>query len=198
MDLDTAKAQVVQRFKWRCYMTRTRLTVMACVVAGAISTPLPALAECLNQQIGQIYLPMNLTNAPSAAHVMASVMTSKGLLEARASQEQSGTSEITFFLDGKALKPVKTSELRRETIKCSDKRTALSASERLYAALSVLCNSIITEAEASRYSSKFGCTGRGTVEVVLVDSEERSNGSTIYFFQFKQGGHVCGWASYEA
>ncbi len=179
-------------------MTRTRLTAMACVIAGAMIIPLTASAECLNQKIGQIYLPMNLKNAPAAAHVMASVMTGKGLLEARASQEQNGTSEITFFLDGKELKPVKTSELRRETIKCSGKRAALSISERVYAALSGLRNSIVTEAEASRYSSKFNCAGSGTVEVVLVDSEERSNGSTVYFFQFKQGGHVCGWASYEA
>jgi hypothetical protein len=178
-------------------MRSLRLAAMACVISGSLVLPLPASAECLNQKIGQIYLPMNLKNVPSAAHVMASAMTSKGLLEARASQEQNGISEITFFLGEKELKPIGTSELGRETIKCSEKRGALSTPERLYAALLALPNSIITEAEASRYSSKFNCAGSGTVEVVLVDSDHRSNGSTVYFFQFKQGGHVCGWASYE-
>lgn len=178
-------------------MTRTYLTAIACVIAGAMIIPLPVSAECLNQTIGQIYLPMNLKNVPSAAHVMASVMTSKGLLEARASQEQNGISEITFFLDGKELKPAKASEVPHETIKCTGKRGALSTSERLYAALSALRNSIISEAEASRYTSTFSCAGSGPVEVILVSSKERSNGNTEYFFQFKQGGHLCGWAYYE-
>jgi hypothetical protein len=179
-------------------MRCARLAAIACVTAGSMVLPLPASAECLNQKVGQIYLPMNLKNFPPAAHVMASAMTSKGLLEARASQEQNGISEITFFLGEKELKPIGTSEIGRETIKCSEKRRALNTSEWLYAALLGLPNSIITEAEASRYSSKFSCSGSGTVEVVLVDSDQRTNGSTVYFFQFKQGGHVCGWASYEA
>jgi hypothetical protein len=177
-------------------MTRTRWTAMACVIVGAMIIPLPVSAECLNQKIGQIYLPMNLKNVPSAAHVMASVMTSKGLFEARASQEQNGTSQITFFLDGKEMKPLETSEQRRETNKCGGKRGALIISEPLYSVLSTLRSSIITEAEAS-YGSNYQCNGTGAVEIVLRDSEERATGGWTFIFVFKQGGRVCGFAQIE-
>jgi hypothetical protein len=128
---------------------------------------------------------------------MASVMTTKGLLEARAAQEENGASEITIFLDGKQLKPVAPSELRNETISCSKRRTS-SISERLLGAFSALRSSVVTEANAAHYTSSFHCSGSGTVAVMLVDSVDRSDGTTTYFFQFRQGGHVCGWAAYSA
>ena len=125
-------------------------------------------------------------------------MTAKGLFEARASEERDGTSQVNFYLNGKELKPTAASELRRETIQCSRKRGKLGVLDQFYAALSILRNSIISEAEAAKYVSSYKCTGSGTVEVVLVDTVDRTNGSTTYFFQFKQHGHVCGWAAYTA
>ena len=44
-------------------MTRARLTFLAWAIAVGMAMPLPAFAECIDQRIGQIYLPMNL-NAP--------------------------------------------------------------------------------------------------------------------------------------
>jgi hypothetical protein len=174
-----------------------RLTVLACAIGTGVIASIPAEAGCINQKIGEIYLPLKLKNAPSKAHVMASVMTTKGLLEARAAQEENGASEITIFLDGKQLKPVAPSELRNETISCSKRRTS-SISERLLAAFSALRSSVVTEANAAHYTSSFHCSGSGTVAVMLVDSVDRSDGTTTYFFQFRQGGHVCGWAAYSA
>ena len=174
----------------------SRLTILAFAIGTGAIVSIPAEAGCINQKIGEIYLPMKL-NAPSKAHVMASVMTTRGALEARAAQEENGTSELTFFLDGKQLKPVEPFELQRETISCSKRRMS-SISERLIGAFSVLRSSIVSDAVAAKYTSSFHCSGSGTVAVVLVDSVDRSNGTTTYFFQFKQGGHVCGWAAYTA
>jgi hypothetical protein len=140
---------------------------------------------------------MNTKDAPSSPHVVTGTMTSRGWLEARAAQERHGTSQVRFFLNGKELKPAKAAELRGETLRCS-KKSALSMSDRLSAALSAIGDAIISEAEASRYASSYHCNGSGTVEVVLVECWTTSAGDTTCSFRFRQGGRTCGWAIYTA
>ena len=69
---------------------------------------------------------------------------------------------------------------------------SLSTSEQLYAALSALGNSVISEAEASRYMSSYDCNGRGAVTMKVHECW-----STGCSYQFIQGGKICGWAIWE-
>lgn len=174
-------------------MNFPRTIAASCALIGATFLTGPALAadQCFNQVIGQIVLPMNLTKVPQEAHVMASVMTSVGPLEARAAREAEGNSQVTFFLAGKELKPVSPSELRPETRKCDRKRKVGSISEQMYAALSYLRTSIIPDAEA-RYISKYGC-GSGPIEIKRVECWSQG-GEEWCSYRFIQRGRTCGWA----
>jgi hypothetical protein len=58
--------------------------------------------------------------------------------------------------------------------------------------LSALGNSVISEAEASRYMSSYDCNGRGAVTIKVHECW-----STGCSYQFIQGGKVCGWAIWE-
>jgi hypothetical protein len=174
-------------------MTHVRAIAASSFIFGATLLPGAAFAQCFNHVVGEIQLPKSSRNIPADAHVTARVLTSKGLLEARASRETRGVSQITLFLANRELKPVPSSQLRAETRRCDRQRIGETIRERIYAALSYMRTSIISEAEAV-YSSRYGCNGPGTVVIKLVECWTASDGARWCSYRFSQGGRTCGWA----
>ena len=167
-----------------------------CVFVLAWCAVGPTAAACLNETY-ELTLPRQVDAAalPQKEHVLASVLTSRGMLEARATPKNGTLGEIGFHLGGKPFREVSRDELPAGARKCLKQRRGEAPEEGATGSVAeAVLDWLVPSAQAYWFRKVGrGCTGKGTVTVVVIECFDEGGGP-VCAVELRQGGRVCGYA----
>lgn len=164
---------------------------LACLGAAG-----PAGAACLAESF-ELVLPRQIDTGKLAEqeHVLAAVLTPRGMLEARATLKQGALGPISFTLGGKPLKEVSRAQLPESAQQClKQRRKDVLGENGATGAAEALLGWLIPSAEAYWFKGVGkGCKGKGPIVFTVVECFDEGGGR-VCVLEVRQGGRVCGYA----